>query len=92
MSKNIELDENFKFAVSQIRNTKQSDNNKPSNKEKLEFYALYKQATIGKCNIAQPWAINVTDRAKWEAWNALGNMSSDTAKEKYCALFLDKNI
>jgi acyl-CoA-binding protein len=89
MSKIMELDENFKFAVNQIRNTKQTDAKKPSDKEKLQFYALYKQATVGKCNIPQPWAVNVVERAKWEAWNGLGNMSSDTAKERYCALFLD---
>jgi acyl-CoA-binding protein len=87
-----ELEENFQFAVNQVRESKPEKGKKDiSNEEKLKFYALYKQATHGKCNISQPWAINVVDRAKWDSWNALGTMSQISAKEKYCDLYLKVN-
>lgn len=87
MSKS-EIEDNFNFAVEQIRNT-ESKGSGPSDAIKLQFYALYKQATIGKCNIPQPWALQVVDRAKWDAWNKLGNMSKETAMTKYCELYME---
>ena len=86
-----EIKENFLFAVDSIKNS-QSNNpgmKGPTDQERLKFYSLYKQATIGKCNTQQPWAINVVDRAKWDAWNSLGNMKKQDAMIKYCELFLD---
>ena len=44
---------------------------KPSNEVLLKLYALYKQATVGDVNIAQPWAVQLEARAKWDAWNEL---------------------
>ena len=32
---------------------------------KLQYYAFYKQATIGKVNTTQPWMIDTANRAKW---------------------------
>jgi hypothetical protein len=32
---------------------------------KLQFYGLYKQATIGNVNTAEPWSINMVAKAKW---------------------------
>lgn len=49
----------------------------------LELYALYKQATVGDVNIAQPWAVQLEARAKWDAWNSKKGMSQETAKAKY---------
>lgn len=83
-----EIRKNFEFAVQEVRST-DSQSNVTSDETKLKFYALYKQATVGKCNTSQPWAIQVVERAKWEAWNALGNMSQETAMLKYCDLFLE---
>ncbi len=36
-----------------------------SNDQKLQFYGLYKQSTIGDVNTSQPWAINMVAKAKW---------------------------
>lgn len=36
-----------------------------SNDQKLEFYALFKQATIGQCNTIRPTMWNVVERYKW---------------------------
>ena len=49
----------------------------------LELYGLYKQATVGKCNTPKPSMFSMQGRAKWSAWNDLGDMTSDKAKELY---------
>lgn len=82
-----EIRDNFDFAVEQVRNSKPVANG-PSNEEKLKFYAYYKQAVIGKCNTQQPSMLNMTERAKWNAWNSLGSMDKETAMLKYCDLYL----
>lgn len=90
MSKN-EIQENFEFAVEQIRNSNPNASRKPTDDEKLKFYGLYKQATIGKCNVGAPWAFQVVECAKWNAWNSLGNMSKETAMLKYCDLYMQNS-
>ena len=60
-----------------------------SNETKLKFYAFFKQANVGKCSEkggSQPWSIQLEARAKWDAWNSLGNMSSEDAKTEYVKL------
>lgn len=49
----------------------------------LEFYSYYKQATHGPCDSARPGFFNMTARKKWDAWNSLGDLSSDEAMKKY---------
>lgn len=49
----------------------------------LEFYGLYKQATIGPCNTSKPGIFSVNARAKWNAWNDLGTMNKECAMQKY---------
>ncbi|XP_029035849.1 acyl-CoA-binding domain-containing protein 6 [Osmia lignaria lignaria] len=51
--------------------------------ELLKFYALYKQATVGPCNISKPNWYQVEARQKWEAWKNLNDMSQDVAMNKY---------
>ena len=44
--------------------------------QKLQLYALYKQATIGPCSVQQgprPPFYQMAERAKWDAWHALGD-------------------
>ena len=53
---------------------------------KLEYYALYKQATEGDVEGTQPWAVQFEARAKWDAWNALKGMSKEQAMKDYVAL------
>lgn len=89
MPKKTELEQNFEVAVDAIKNSDPDAPKRPSNDEKLRFYGLYKQATSGDCNVSQPWAIQVVDRAKWDAWNANKGMSKDAAMLKYCDLYLD---
>ncbi|CAN7071535.1 unnamed protein product [Brassica oleracea var. botrytis] len=53
---------------------------------KMELYGLHKIATEGSCQEAQPMAIMLSARAKWNAWQRLGNMSQEEAMEQYLAL------
>jgi len=58
----------------------------PDNMVKLQIYALFKQATTGKCNASKPSALNFVAKAKWDAWNKLGDMSQDDAQKAYIDL------
>lgn len=49
----------------------------------LRFYGLYKQATVGRCNVPKPGIFNMQGRAKWTAWNELGEMSKEAAMIAY---------
>jgi acyl-CoA-binding protein len=49
----------------------------------LAFYGLYKQATVGSCDIPRPNWYQVQAKHKWEAWKNLGDMSRETAMADY---------
>lgn len=57
--------------------------NKLDSKELLRFYGLFKQATVGRCNVAKPGIFNMQGRAKWTAWNELDGMSKEAAMIAY---------
>ena len=59
---------------------------KLSSDQKLQFYAYFKQATLGPCDKPQPGLFEMVERAKWRAWKALGRMSKDEAVTQYVAL------
>ncbi|NXL68561.1 ECI2 isomerase, partial [Chordeiles acutipennis] len=58
----------------------------PGNETKLKLYALFKQATEGPCNSPKPGMLDFVKKAKWDAWNSLGNLSQDDARQKYTEL------
>ncbi|XP_067646536.1 acyl-CoA-binding protein homolog [Eurosta solidaginis] len=60
---------------------------RPTDAEFLEFYGLYKQATIGDVNISAPSALDLKGKAKFEAWNKHKGMSKDAAKAAYVATY-----
>lgn len=49
----------------------------------LHFYARYKQATEGDCNVSKPSFFNMSARRKWDAWNKLSGISKSVAMEEY---------
>ncbi|XP_030373204.1 acyl-CoA-binding protein homolog [Scaptodrosophila lebanonensis] len=59
----------------------------PTNDEFLEFYGLYKQATVGDNNTAEPGALDLKGKAKWSAWNKHKGLSQDAAKAAYIATY-----
>lgn len=53
---------------------------------KMQLYGLHKIATQGPCHEPQPMALKLSARAKWNAWQQLGNMSPEMAMELYISL------
>ncbi|VDI51759.1 peroxisomal 3,2-trans-enoyl-CoA isomerase [Mytilus galloprovincialis] len=76
------MDAEFEKAKVQL-NTLQ---NEPGNDVKLTIYALFKQATIGKCNVKKPGMMDFVGKAKWDAWNNLSDMTQDEAQKAYIDL------
>jgi acyl-CoA-binding protein len=51
--------------------------------DKLVFYGLYKQATAGPCNMPSPSCFAWSDKAKWQRWHDLGDLSPALAARRY---------
>lgn len=49
----------------------------------LHFYARYKQATEGPCNIPRPGFFDFKGKQKWEAWKSMGDLSKENAMKEY---------
>lgn len=54
-----------------------------SNENMLKLYGLYKQATVGDINIAQPGMFDMKGKAKWNAWNQEKGKTTEVAKREY---------
>lgn len=67
----------FKEAAEKVRNLK----NIPPPDVFLKVYSLYKQATMGDCNIECP--SDEKGKAKYEAWNSRKGMSQEDAAKEY---------
>lgn len=83
------IKERFNQAVLFVRTPPSDITMTPSIDQKLEMYALYKQATVGPCSQhggTKPWAVQVEACSKWNAWNNLEDMPHETAMTKYIAL------
>ncbi|XP_068646133.1 acyl-CoA-binding domain-containing protein 3 [Aristolochia californica] len=52
----------------------------------MQLYALHKIGTEGPCYEPQPSMLKSSARAKWNAWQQLGNMNPDLAMEQYITL------
>jgi len=77
------LEDRFSAAVRVIQTLPKDGPYQPSNSTKLRFYSLFKQGTEGKCTQGKPNVWNVVARAKWEAWNRLGDMDKNDAMAEY---------
>ncbi|BES95480.1 Acyl CoA Hypothetical protein protein [Nesidiocoris tenuis] len=73
----------FEAAVKVIRNLPKNGSYQPSNSLMLDFYAYYKQATEGTERGSRPSFWDVINRAKWDAWNRLGDMPKEEAMQRY---------
>lgn len=75
----MSLNDKFGAAANSIRSLK----GRPTDAELLELYALYKQATVGDCGVAEPGATDLKAKAKWNAWNGKKGLNQDAAKDAY---------
>uniref|UniRef100_UPI0037E7EE36 acyl-CoA-binding domain-containing protein 5A isoform X2 n=1 Tax=Semicossyphus pulcher TaxID=241346 RepID=UPI0037E7EE36 len=73
----------FDAAVKVIKSLPPDGPFQPSNDMMLKFYSYYKQATVGVCNIPRPGFWDAVGKAKWDAWNSLGEMSKEEAMKAY---------
>ena len=76
-----DLKQQFDAAVDYIQNAE--GDFKPSNELKLEFYALFKQATQGDVSGKKPGMLDIVGRAKYGAWEQLQGMSKEDAMTQY---------
>merc|ERR1712039_1043569 len=76
----------FDEAVAFIQSLSPTGPRSADNSTKLCFYCYFKQRFVGPCSRhgdAQPWLAQVVNRAKWDAWNALGDLPNSEAKTRY---------
>lgn len=77
----MDINNEFDKSVEFIRTSKENPN--IDSDTKLTFYKYYKQATVGDCNTEQPSMFYMSDRAKWDAWNAIKGTSKNDAMKLY---------
>jgi len=78
------VEEEFKQAVAYIAN-KSNPPLDSSNEQKLDFYALFKQATEGAPKGSAPSRLKVVERAKYMAWKAKAGLTKEQAMSAYIA-------
>lgn len=59
---------------------------RPSDRELLELYGLYKQATEGDVRGKRPGMLDIRGRKKYDAWAGRKGMSSEEAQRAYVAV------
>ena len=59
---------------------------RPADRDLLQLYALYKQATVGDVTGGRPGLLDLRGRAKYDAWAKLEGTSADEAMAAYVAL------
>ncbi|EYB99447.1 hypothetical protein Y032_0122g1054 [Ancylostoma ceylanicum] len=84
----MSLDERFDAAVTIIQKLPKEGPVSTSNEQKLEFYSLFKQATVGDVNTDRPGIFSIVERRKWDAWKAVEGVSKEEAKQRYIKVLL----
>ena len=79
---NMTVHEQFNISAIVVKNLKKT----PDNNELLELYALYKQATVGDCELDKPSIFNIKEKSKWSAWKSVKGLSEHDAKALYIKL------
>ncbi|XP_063421139.1 acyl-CoA-binding protein-like [Mytilus trossulus] len=69
----------FNKAAEEVKNLK----TKPSNDDMLIIYGLFKQANVGDVNTARPGMLDLTGKAKWDAWEKQKGKSKEDAEKEY---------
>uniref|UniRef100_A0A914Y8K5 ACB domain-containing protein n=1 Tax=Panagrolaimus superbus TaxID=310955 RepID=A0A914Y8K5_9BILA len=82
------LDERFNAAVDVVQKLPKDGPVSTSNDQKLKFYSLYKQSTIGDVNTERPGMFSFVEKAKWDAWKSKEGVNQTDAKEQYIEALL----
>lgn len=83
IEKSFTDDELFEASVKIVKSLPKDGPIKTDVEKKLKFYALFKQATIGKNNLKKPSFFKIIEKLKWNAWKNLESLSSEQAKIMY---------
>jgi len=75
----MSIDDKFAAAAEEVK----ALSKQPEDKEMLEIYALYKQATVGDVNTERPGFVDFKGKAKWDAWSSKKGTSQEDAKHAY---------
>ena len=78
-----DLQAEFQAAVEKVRTAPSDGEYKPSNEEKLNMYAWFRQATDGDVSGKRPGMLDPIGRFKYDAWAKLKGMSQEEAMQKY---------
>lgn len=78
----MSLEQRFADAQTRVKTLSK----RPSNADLLELYALFKQGTTGDVTGSRPGMMNITGRAKYDAWAGKKGIGRDDAREKYISL------
>ena len=76
------LDDEFKQALNDVTELA----TRPENKHMLSLYANFKQATKGDCVGKRPGLLDISGRAKYDAWKKGAGTDPETAKRTYIDL------
>src|SRR5690606_37927715 len=76
-----DLQQKFQETVNYVQNSE--GDVQLSNEQKLQMYALYKQATEGDVTGKKPGMMDFVGRAKYSAWEELKGQSKEQAMQKY---------
>lgn len=77
-----DLKTRFATATQEVQKLK----SRPSNDQLLELYALYKQTTEGDVKGSRPGFLDLTGRAKYDAWATKKGFGADKAMQAYVDL------
>ncbi|KAM3961750.1 acyl-CoA binding protein isoform 1-T2 [Aphomia sociella] len=78
----MSLQEQFDKAAGDVKKLKAL----PTDKDLLELYALFKQATVGDADPAnKPGMLDLKGKAKFEAWSSKKGTSKEDAQKAYVA-------
>uniref|UniRef100_A0A3Q2QPD4 Acyl-CoA binding domain containing 7 n=1 Tax=Fundulus heteroclitus TaxID=8078 RepID=A0A3Q2QPD4_FUNHE len=75
----MSVEAEFKKVADEVKKVK----TQPTNDELLVLYGLYKQAVVGDVNTDRPGLLDLTGKAKWDAWESRKGMSKDEAMSTY---------
>ncbi|KAL1412853.1 hypothetical protein Q8F55_000602 [Vanrija albida] len=82
------IDKQFHRAVDIVQSLPKSGPVQTSYEEKLQLYALYKQATEGDISAPRPGMLDMLGRAKWDSWNKVKGVNKAEAKQLYIAALI----
>ncbi|CAK5070568.1 unnamed protein product [Meloidogyne enterolobii] len=85
----MSLEEKFQAAVDIVQKLPKEGPLQTSNDQKLKFYSLFKQATIGNVNTERPGIFSLVERKKWDAWKAVEGKSKEEAQQAYVETLLE---